>query len=242
MYSNFPRQATCAAALIFAACATLPWSSEPIGEEVNIAFVMKNNLPAVSSMTINGRPGTFLVGSSTPRTILDNRFARSLDTKTYTLQIEQRESLHLAPLFADLHGIADGIIGSAVWGDHAVTFDYHAGLITYQREGIHPDLMHVYHYEGNEPMITIVVDGHTIPAIVDTTSPDTVVLRRLDAPAGSRRKAEVQVAGTDFGTIDVGLGDVSAARLGNRVLSKFLITIDYGKHVVGLWRDPRTPM
>lgn len=241
MYSNFPRHATCIAALIFAACTTAPWSNEPVGEDLNVAFIMKDNLPIASSMSINGRGGTFLVGSSTPRTIIDNRFAQALDTKTYTLQLGQRQSFPLAPLFADLHGVADAIIGFPVWGDHAVSFDYHAGLITFQREGIHPDLMHIYHYDGNEPMITIVVDGRTIPAIIDTTSPDTVVLRRLGA-AESRRKAAVQVAGTDFGTIDVGLGDVSAARLGNRILSKFLITIDYGKHEVGLWRDPRTPM
>lgn len=242
MYSNFHRHATYAAALLFAACSALPWQTEPVGEEVNVAFVMKDNLPVVvSSMSINGHPGTFLIGASVPRTVIDDRFAQALDTTEYTLQLDQRQSLRLTPVFADLHGIADGIIGFAAWGDHAVTFDYHAGLLTYQREGIHPDLMHVYRYAGNEPMITIVVDGRTIPAIVDTTSADTLVLPRHGS-SPERRKASVQVAGTDFETIDIALGDVSAARIGNRLLSRFLITIDYGKHEVGLWRDPRTPL
>ena len=46
--------------------------------------------------------------------------------------------------------------------------------------------------------------------------------------------------GTDFGSIDVRLADVSTPRVGNRLLSKFLVTIDYGQREVGLWRDPRT--
>jgi len=50
----------------------------------------------------------------------------------------------------------------------------------------------------------------------------------------------VQLAGTDFGDVDLLLADVTEPRVGNRILSKFLITIDYGKHEVGLWRDLRT--
>jgi hypothetical protein len=238
MYSKFSRHATCAVALLIAACSALPWRNEPVGEEVNVAFVMKNNLLYVSSAAIDGLQGRFLIGSSAPRTILDNHFAQTLDrTNSNTLQLNQRQSLRMVPLFADLHGIADAIIGADVWGNHAVTLDYRAGLLTFQRDGIHPDGMRLFHY-GDEPMIDVVVDGRTIQAIVDTTSPDTLVLPRLGGPGG-RRTVRVQIAGSEFGSVDVGLGDVSAARLGNRLLSRFLVTIDYGKHEVGLWRDPR---
>jgi hypothetical protein len=51
--------------------------------------------------------------------------------------------------------------------------------------------------------------------------------------------ATVTVADADFGTIDVQYANVTRARVGNRVLSRFLVTIDYGRKVVGLWRDPR---
>jgi hypothetical protein len=86
----------------------------------------------------------------------------------------------------------------------------------------------------------VAVDGRTFSAIVDTTSPDTLVLPRgSDKPR--RAKAKLSVAGTDFGSIDIAFGDVAAPRVGNRVLSKFLVTIDYGRREVGLWRDPRTP-
>jgi hypothetical protein len=87
-------------------------------------------------------------------------------------------------------------------------------------------------------MINVVVDGRTMPAILDTASPDTLTLPRGGAPA-ERRRARVQIAGTDFGEIDIHLAEVSAPRIGNRLLSKFLVSIDYGRHQAGLWRDPR---
>jgi len=49
------------------------------------------------------------------------------------------------------------------------------------------------------------------------------------------------IAGTDFGNVDVKFANVAQPRIGNRLLSKFLISIDYGKREVGLWRDPRIP-
>jgi len=240
MYSKFFSHATCAAALLFAACVTLPWSGEKIGKEINVAFVMRNNLPYLSSVTVDGRAARVLIGSSAPRSILDNAFARSLDTNAYTLQLNERQSRRISPVFADLHGIAEAVLGAEVWGAHAVTLDYHAGLLTDQRDGIHPDFMHVFQYDG-APAINVVVDGRTIAAIVDTTSPDTLVMPR-NGGAAARRTANVQIAGSDFGSIDIGTGDVSVARIGNRLLSRFLVTIDYGRHEVGLWRDPRVPM
>ena len=37
------------------------------------------------------------------------------------------------------------------------------------------------------------------------------------------------IADTDFGAIDVGYANISRARVGNRLLSRFLVTIDYGQ-------------
>jgi hypothetical protein len=58
----------------------------------------------------------------------------------------------------------------------------------------------------------------------------------------ARGSVNVRIADTDFGVTDVQYADVSQARVGNRLLSRFLVTIDYGRKVVGLWRDPRTPL
>lgn len=232
------------ATLLFCAtCSiTLPWSHEPIGQELNLSFVVRNNLLFLPTATIDGRTGQFLLGTADVHTAIDSGFAGNLPPASWrgtrSLQLNEKESLRFAPVVLDLHGVADGIIGADVWGDRAVSIDYASGLITYQKEGIHPELMTIYHFVG-EPQVSVTVDGKPIAAIIDTASPDTLILPRGSAPA-ARTHAHVQLAGTDFGTIDIRLADVSAPRVGNRILSKFLVTIDYGKREVGLWRDPRT--
>jgi hypothetical protein len=227
--------------LTFASCASmLPWHDEPVGNEVNLTLVMRNNLLYFQSATINTRGGSFLFGTAQPRTVLDSRFAAMFPAGRFDLQLDQKQAVRFSPLTTDLHGIGDAIVGADVWGDHAVTIDYSNGLLTFQREGIHPDLMTVYKFDG-PPSVQVNVDGRDLTAIVDTTSPDTLVLPRGSAEAG-RRTARLALAGTNFGNVDVRLADVAAPRLGNRILSKFLVTVDYGRREVGLWRDPRTEL
>ena len=221
---------------------TSPWAHEPIGQEINLSFVVRNNLLFLPSATIDGRAGQFLLGVAQPHTAIDSAFARQLsptaDRQTRFLQLNEKEALQFTPVVIDLHGVADGIIGADVWGSRAISIDYASGLLTYQKEGIHSELMTIYHFD-DEPRISILVDGNEIPAVVDTACPDTLILPRGNAPA-SRTHARVQLAGSDLGMIDVKLASVSAPRIGNRILSKFLVTIDYGKKEIGLWRDPRT--
>ncbi|HEV7487855.1 MAG TPA: hypothetical protein VGQ65_19470 [Thermoanaerobaculia bacterium] len=230
-----------ATTLLFASCSsTVPWANEPIGEEVNLSFVIRNNLIFLPSATIDGKSGRFLLGVGAARTALDQRFVAGLPgAGEHMLQISEKESLRFTPVQMDLQKVADGIIGADVWGDRAVSIDYTSGLLTYQKEGIHPDLMTIFRFTA-EPRVNILVNGKTISAIVDTASPDTLTLPRGNASAG-RTHARIQLAGADLGNLDVKLADVSDARVGNRILSKFLVTVDYGKREVGLWRDPRTP-
>lgn len=239
MYSKRPLLAI-ALMLLCGSCsmARLPWANEPVGQEVNLSFIVQNNLLFLPSASIDGRQGRFLVGTAEPRTVLDTRFAAALPAGQHSLQLSDKQSLPFTPVTLDMRGVADGMIGADVWGDRAISIDYASGLVTYQKEGIHPELMTLYRFAA-EPRVDVVIDGRTVAAIVDTSSPDTLVLPRGSAAAG-RTNARVQLAGTDFGSLDVRLADVSAPRVGNRILSKFLVTIDYGKRVVGLWRDPRT--
>jgi hypothetical protein len=237
MYSKSSRHATCALALLFAAACSsiLPWNDESVGREVNTTFIIRNNLLFLNSVSVDGRAGRFLLGSSQARTIVDPKFTP--EGGTHSLQLSQRESLRFAPVLLDLHGVADAIVGTDVWGNHAITIDYRAGILTFQREGIHPELMIIYKYV-EDPTINVAVDGRIVSAIVDTTSPDTLILPR-SAAASERRTAHIQIADTDFGNVDIRTADVMAPRVGNRLLSRFLISIDYGRHQVGLWRDPR---
>ena len=237
MYSKWARSATSLAFLVAVSCGSaVPWRNEPIGDEVNVAFTIENNLLFLSSVTIDGRPGRFFFGSAEAHSVIDPRFG---STATNVLALNEKESLRLSPVTLDLGGTGDAIIGADVWGDKAVTIDYHAGLLTYQKSGIHPDLMTLYAFSG-APSVLVSVNGGEVSAVVDTALPDTLIL-----PAGSksgRGSARVAIAGTNFGQVDVRFADTPRARLGNRLLSRFLVTIDYGKHQVGLWRDPRTPL
>lgn len=226
-----------ALALLQLSCARfsrmLPWAREPLGNEVNLAFTMERNLVELESVLIDNRRGRFILGSAAPRTIVDSRFPL-LNARRHVLQISEKETVRIEPAAMDLRGVADAIIGVEAWRNHAISIDYRSGLVTYQKEGIKPGLMTVYRYPA-EPMITVIVDGREVAAIVDTTSPDTLVL-----PGPDRRgTVHVRIADTDFGATDVQYANVSRARVGNRLLSRFLVTIDYGRRVVGLWRDPR---
>jgi hypothetical protein len=220
-----------------------PWANEPIGQEVNLSFVVSNNLIFLPSATVDGKAGRFLLAVSNARTALDSGYAGNLTpvagNSGRSLQLTEKEALHFTPVLLDLHRVADGIIGADVWGNRAISIDYASGLLTYQKEGIHPEMMTIYRFAA-EPRVMVTIDGKEIAAIVDTASPDTLILPRGNAAAG-RTNAHVKLAGTDFGNLDVRLADVAEPRLGNRILSKFLVTIDYGKREVGLWRDLRTP-
>jgi len=237
---SLPVAITALTAVLFTSCVHLPWSGEAPANEVNLAFTIQNNLLFLTTAEINKQPGRIFFGSADQRTVVDPAFAGRLGGAPYVLNLNQRESLPFTPVVTPLGGVGDALVGADVWGTHAVTIDYRSGLLTYQKEGIYPAYMTLYRFDA-APMITVAVDGHPTSAVLDTALPDTLVLPRGSAAAG-RRNAHIAIAGTDFGTVSIGMADVSQPRVGNRLLSKFLISVDYGRRQVGLWRDPRIPM
>jgi hypothetical protein len=228
------------ALLLMCSCASpLPWSNAPDPDEVNLAFTVRNNLLFLPSATINGKQGRFFFGSATPRTVIDPRNTPLLGgpATKYTVGLGDRVSIAFSPAFLDLGPTGDALIGYDIFANRGVTIDYRAGLLTYQEAGIHPDYMTMFRYAG-DPAVDVDVDGRRLSAVVDTSSPDTLVLPGASAARG---RARVAVAGTGFGDVDVQFAKVGRAHIGNRLLSKFLVAIDYRNHVVGLWRDPRIP-
>ncbi|HET7711995.1 MAG TPA: hypothetical protein VFL80_08710 [Thermoanaerobaculia bacterium] len=225
--------------LFVTGCRSLqPWRDEPGATEVNLSVVFEKNLLYLSSITLNNQKGRFLFGTSHVRSVLDPDFRTTLGgPRLYAVQLSEKESIRISPVLLDLGEVGDGIIGADVFGKSAVSVDYKSGLVTYQKEGIHPEGMVLFQY-GAEPAIELNVDGRIVRAIVDTASPDTLVLPGNEG----RGMARVAVAGTDFGSIDVKHAPVAEARVGNRILSRFLLSIDYRKRIVGLWRDPRIPL
>lgn len=235
MLSKTMARATAAAILVLLCGCSVPWKGEPTNEEVNLAFTLRENLIELHSVTVGGSAGRMILGSAAPSTVIDASFSAP---RRNVLMLGSSETVQINPLSGDLQGTADAIIGADAWQNQAVTIDYHSGLVTLQKGRVQTWEMMLYRSPG-VPMIEVVVDGVKRSAVVDTTSPDTLVLPANEARRGT---AQVSIAGTDFGLVDVQYAQVSQPRVGNRLLSRFLVSIDYGRHIVGLWRDPRTPL
>jgi hypothetical protein len=222
--------------LVTSACARyLPWKNDIPTPEVNLAFTLKGNLVELQTVRLNNRHGRFLLGTAAPRTVVDPEF---LGRGPHVLQLTEKESIRLSPTALELGDVADAIIGIEPWKSRTISIDYRSGLVTYQKVGTPLNDMKRFRYDA-APSIYVNVDGRDVAAIVDTTSPDTLVLPRAQHGRGTAR---IIVGDTDFGTMDVGYANIAHARIGNRLLSKFLVTIDYGNRLVGLWRDPRIPL
>ncbi|HYR28920.1 MAG TPA: hypothetical protein VEU30_10670 [Thermoanaerobaculia bacterium] len=236
MLSKTSRVATAFAVVLLAASCSrwIPWRNEKVNEEVNLSFTLEQNLITLpSTLLIDNHSGRFILGTAARQTVIDEGFA----ARGRALQIREKESLPLSPVRMNLQGVADAIIGADAWRNRAISIDYRSGLVTYQKSGIERSQMQIFRYR-DEPSVWIYVNGQRIAAVVDTSSPDTLVL----PGAYSRGTVGVVVAGTNFGPTDVQFANVTRARIGNRLLSRFLVSIDYGNRVVGLWRDPRIPM
>ena len=219
-----------------AACFSMPWRDAPPPAEVNLSFTLRNNLLFISSARINGRSGRYFFGSADSRSVLDPHTLQELGgPRTFSVQLGQRETVVVTPVSLDLGGTGDAILGADVFGSHAITIDYRAGLITDQTNWMNTALMKLYPYTA-EPSADIEIDGRILNAVIDTASPDTLI---LPATAETRGKAHIALAGADLGIVDVRYSAVARPRIGNRLLSRFLVSIDYRHRVVGLWRDPR---
>jgi hypothetical protein len=234
-----PVTALCAFALLLSSCSSLrPWRNEPAASEVNIAFVVDHNLLYLPSVTIDNRAGRYFFSTASPRSVLDPAFVTELrgPKPSYVLGLGQKEALQFNPVSLKLGTVGDAMVGADVWGNRSISIDYVSGLLTYQKEGIHAGLMTLYHFDA-QPMVSIDVDGRKVDAVVDTASPDTL---QVPGAVAGRHTAHVTIAGSDLGSIDIAVAPgLTQARLGNRLLSKFLVSIDYGQRLVGLWRDPR---
>ncbi|HEV2720452.1 MAG TPA: hypothetical protein VG323_10580, partial [Thermoanaerobaculia bacterium] len=156
------------ATLILAACSvSVPWRNEPVGQEVNVAFTVQKNLIVLTSATIDGRPGRFLLGSAEQRTLLDAGYAPTLKQNApHALQLNEREALQFTPVVTDLRSVSDAIVGADVWGRNSITIDYSTGLLTFSRLGVERAEMTVFRFAA-EPMIMVSVDGGRVAAVVD---------------------------------------------------------------------------
>lgn len=185
--------------------------------------------------TVDGKPGRFLVGTAQPRSVMDRRFRKAADGSS-SLVMGERFSRTISPVVDDLGGLADGILGADVWQDSTLTIDYSRQLIILSHEPADAMDGSLYRFTG-PPALPVTLDGVAETAIIDTALPDSLV---LPSERGRRRgQAALRVGSYDLGTVEIGFESTSTIRMGNRILARFLIKIDYRKGVISLWRDPR---
>lgn len=220
--------------LLLASC-TLPWAGET-RNEINLVFTWRNN-QMILEASVDGRNGEFIVGSAQPQTLLDPRFATR--TERVRLVLGERFSTLVTPVVGDLGGIADGILGADAWRDSTLMIDYPRQLVIVSSQPAEVMDKTLHSFAG-PPSIPITVNGKREVAIIDLALPDTLVLPITgQAIPGQRTRVALQIEHHDLGMVDAGFAQSSTIRIGNRLLSRFLVQIDYRRGVVSLWRDPR---
>jgi hypothetical protein len=220
--------------LLAASCSS-PWAGQKT-DEINIVFTLQKN-QIVLSATVEERPGTFVVGSAQPRTVIDRGFLPVAGARVRVV-MSARFSTEVIPVVQDLGGVVDGILGVDTWQDATLTVDYSKQLLTLSRHSNGAMDGRLHRFAG-APTVPVFINGHQEEAIIDMAFPDTMTLPRRAGHGSERTKVRLQLAGYDMGVVDVAISDSTSIRIGNRLLSKFLVTIDYRHGTVALWRDPR---
>src|ERR1051326_8307293 len=97
------RARTVVCALLLSSCASmLPWHDAPPADEVNLAFIVQNNLLFLPTATINGRRGRYFFGSANARRVIDADFAARLGITPSNVQLGDRATLPFTPIALDL--------------------------------------------------------------------------------------------------------------------------------------------
>ncbi len=210
------------------------------GTTTNVAWTFDRNLVTVDA-TVGGRAGKFLVGTASEQTILDPDFGAAVSRRGRTgVTLGDRFSATVVPAYADLGGVADGILGGDAWRGRSLALDYQRGLLVLGK-GLEPIAEDVRFRFRGVPSVRVTVDGADATALVDTASPEAVVLPARTWGAEGRRTVTLRIGETEFEDVDALVAPVGEIRLGNRILAHFLVTVDYPRGEISLWRHGPAP-
>lgn len=206
-------------------------------ETLHLAWTFDRNLitlPAVAG----GQAGTFVFGSAHPTSVFDQQFTAESGRRGVSVVLGDRYQAVTKPVAMELEELADGILGIDIWRDRSVTVDYRRGLLILGRE-LEPIHEGIHHRYETIPAVPVRIDGREELAVVDTANPDTILLPSSRWGDPRRMPIELTIGEVSLGSVDASVAPVSEIRLGNRVLSRFLVTFDYPRREVTLWPDAR---
>jgi len=222
------------------AVASCSWSTDPTIPENNISFFLRTNLPCVRA-EVNGLDATLVIASALPRTAINSSLKGNLSSTR--LLLGSTLLTRVKPVALDVGDLpADGLLGADAFRGKIATIDYYRGLLILSAWPKPRPQVTPWSFAGGPPRVPVTINGREVWAIVDSALPDTAVIpgEFLAAAEGDRGTVDLQVAGVRFDDLDVSITPVVTPRLGNRVLSRFVVTIDYARETIGLWPDPRT--
>ena len=215
-------------------------SIDPGIPEDNVGFFLRSNLPCVRA-EVNGLDATLVIASALPKTAINSSLRG--DSAGTRILLGSTLITYVRSAGLDIAEIpADGFLGADAFRGKTATLDYARGVLIISdwpkvRREVTP-----WSFAGGPPRVPVRINGQETWAIVDSALPDTAVIPAefLDAGFGERATVELEVSGVQFDDLDVAVVPVAVPRLGNRVLARFVVTIDYAHEMVGLWPDPRT--
>ncbi|MEO8216191.1 MAG: hypothetical protein ABI718_03825 [Acidobacteriota bacterium] len=210
-----------------------------VTKERNLAFDFDRNELVLSKASIAGTPGRFLIATALPRSLVDDHF-RDIGTGSPTLRLGNHFRTTVNPARFDLENLADGFVGFDVWRRWTIAVDYRNRLITLLTGDTDRSDLTRYEFSG-VPTVPVQVGDEVYQAVIDTALPDTLLLPLNLNPSGlpGRARVNITLAGHTFSNVDVAYGPTSSVRVGNRLLSSFLLFINYPGHWVGFWYDRR---
>lgn len=210
--------------------------------ERNFSFSIDRNVIIFRQAAVDGQPAKVLLGTATPVSLADpgllkNR--RFTGKNPIRVTLGDRYDMEVRPEPSDLAAIGDLLLGADAFSGKTLVIDFRRRLISVFFDGPEPALSDLHFSPFREvPTVEIIVDRQSLPALVDTSSGDTITLPlRLNDGRAGRRRVDVLVAGIDLGSVDAAFADVRSARIGNRILQHYLIRIDYQNKRIALWRN-----
>lgn len=238
-------RATARICLLAGACAWgLAGCSSPQFER-NVSFRLERNLPVIDA-EIRGRHVRMVVASALPSSVLSGRRAREIgfeqSRSPSRVFFGNQAGTRISPLVLELDEDipADGMLGADAWEGRSVTIDYRRRVVILRPPGPVQEGFYSWSFKG-PPKISVLLDGIVVPAIVDTAIPDSAIIPEalLDDANGRRQTVDLEIAGVEFDDIDVTTAPTGDIRIGSRLLSHFLVQIDYDHRTVALWPDGR---
>jgi hypothetical protein len=222
--------ATLVILLLVSGCRSIPlFRSGP--EERNIAFRLLNNQIVVDGK-VGGREGTFLVATAQPETLLAARFGASGRIRVELA--DGRYSTAVTARSAELAQDIDGILGNDVWGKRVLFIDYAKQLLSVADSGDMPEAPRHRFLFGEIPSMRLHLGSREVEALTDTLFPGAVL---AVGPVPAR--SAIHVDGSSLGEYDIDTAEVSITRVGNTILARYLVGIDFERRLVLLWEDPR---